>query len=90
MRSLFLVGSGLAEPLEAFVQAVSGQGAGALDVPFPSSQGVQSQFLGDLVHAHHAHVLFVGQHQHHCILQFILLQHFLQLITRDINSLLVG
>jgi hypothetical protein len=59
-------------------------------VPFPSPQAVQSELLHNLIEAHHAYVLLVSQHQHHCILQFVLLQYFLQLITGDFNSLLVG
>ena len=71
------------------MQTITGQGAGALDVPFPTPEGVQAELLNDLRNTHHAHILLVGQNQKHGILQLVLSQHLLQLFPGDFHSLLV-
>lgn len=43
------------------MEAVSGEGACALDVPLSSSEGVESEFLNNFWDAHDAHILFVGE-----------------------------
>jgi hypothetical protein len=72
------------------VEAVTSQGAGALDVPFAASQCVETQLFDNLGDAHHSHVLLVGKHQEHGILELVLSQHLLEFLASDLNSFLVG
>ena len=84
-----LLGGGLAEPGEALVQAVASQGTSTLNVPFSSPKGVKSQLLHHFGHAHHAHVLFVGEHQQYCILELILSEHLLELLSSYLDSFFI-
>ena len=49
---LFLVFQLIGEPVQSLVQAVSGGGAGGLDVPVAVPQRMQAQFVCDLCCVH--------------------------------------
>jgi hypothetical protein len=89
IRKSFLLSSSLAEPLEPFMEPITGQGAGTLDVPFSSSQLVETQLLGDFRNTHHAHILLVGQDQEHGVLELIFWEHLLKLLSGNLNSFLI-
>ena len=89
MRESRFLGSGLAEPGEPFVEAVSSQGAGSLDVPLSAPQGVQSQLLDNFRDAHDSHVLLVGKDKQDGVLELVLGQHLLELLSGNLDSFLV-
>ena len=79
--SLFLAGDCLAQPIQTLVQTISGGSTASLDVPLPASHVVKMKLVRKFGNRHGVgEILFVGEHKKDSIAQFILPQHFSQLL----------
>ena len=75
---LVLVFQAVAQPFQTLVQTLTRGGAGGLDEPWTLSDGVQTQFFGDLSCRHGLRqILLVGENQKGSISDLIFVQHSL-------------
>jgi hypothetical protein len=73
---------GSGEPLQTFVQTVSGGSASGLDVPGALSQAVESELVCDLGGVHGVgQILLVGEDKQNGIPELILVEHALELLA---------
>ena len=88
-RGSLLLAGVLGEPIEAVVQTVAREGAGALDVPFSALDSVQGEFLGDFGDTHDTLVLFVGEDQDDGVSEFLLSKHPVEFLLGEVNTVFV-
>ena len=80
--NLLLAFEGVGQPVQTFVQTVTGGSAGGLDVPLAVGDRVQAKLIGNLADRHGVgEILLVGEDKEDSITQFILLQHLLELLV---------
>jgi len=78
------------EPLQTFVETVTGSSASGLNVPSTLSQTVETQLVCDLGGVHGVwQILLVGENQQNGIPQLILVQHALQLLSGLNNTITI-
>jgi len=69
------------EPLQTFVETVSGCSASRLDVPGTLSQAVKTQLVSDLGGVHGIwQILLVGENQKNSVSELVLIQHSLEFL----------
>ena len=80
----------LAEPVESLVESVSSDCAGSLDVPGLASDGVEAELVSDFWGGHGSwKILLVGVNEDDSVLEFLIIDHFVELLSSVIDSVSV-
>jgi hypothetical protein len=74
--------------LSYLIKTITTRGACALDVPLSVAERVETKFVRDLSNAHGVgQVLFVAEHEEHCVAELILVEHLLELLIGFVDTL---
>jgi len=78
------------EPLQTFVETITGRSTSRLDVPGTLSQAVEAQLICDFSGVHGiGQILFVGENQKNGVSELILVQHTLQFFSGLDNTVAI-
>lgn len=80
----------LGQPVETLVESITSGGAGGLDVPGLTTDGVEGEFVSDLWGGHGSRqVLLVSVHEDDGVLELLIVDHLVKLLAGIIDSIAI-